>query len=142
MTLANSERIESHAGAIVGIAAAIDANAGTGRGFIHRQRAAGRPRGAVGVHGFHIDARLDGHAARGGYGELAQPQLRQRAAGGDLQLDADQIEARDLLGNGVLDLKPRIRLDEGERRAAVRILIDEKLDSAHAAVVHRFSQRH
>ena len=43
---------------------------------------------------------------------LAEPQVGQRFAGGDPDLRLHQVDVGDLLGDGVLDLDPRVHLDE------------------------------
>ena len=59
-----------------------------------------------------VDARLDGVAA------LRERVLRprQRLAGGDEQLRAHEVDAGHLLGHRMLDLQPRVHLEEIERR--------------------------
>ena len=81
-----------------------------------------RPRGlAVDVHGagrrqeaggrvLGVEARLDGMAARH---ELLLSQ-RERLAGGDAQLLLDEVDAVHQLGHGMLDLQPRVHLEEEE----------------------------
>ena len=59
----------------------------------------------------------------------------QRAPGGDLQLRLDQIDAGDLLGDGVLDLQAHIGLDEGDRRVVGAVgCVDQKLERAGVEV--------
>ena len=83
---------------------------------------------------FGIDARLDGVAA--------PPDLvlaeRQRLAGGDSELPLDQVDPGDRLGDRMLDLQPRIHLDEVEFPGLqpVRSVGDE-LDGAGAAIARR-----
>ena len=55
----------------------------------------------------------------------------QPAAGRDVQLQADEVGARDRLGDGVLDLQPGVDLHEGE---AAALGLVEELDGAGAAV--------
>ena len=72
-----------------------------------------------------VQARLDRVAD--GLGRLAfEP-----AAGGDVQLQLDEIEAGDGLGDGVLDLQARVDLHEGE---ALLLGLVEELDRAGVAV--------
>ena len=61
---------------------------------------------------------------------------RQPAAGGDAQLQLDQVEAGDRLGDRVLDLQPRIDFEEMSARSPV----DDELDGAEAAVADRRGQ--
>src|SRR5512140_1411075 len=74
-----------------------------------------------------VDARLDGVAAPD---DLLLP--RDAAAARDVDLHADEVEAGDRLGHRVLDLQPRVHLEEVEAPARV----DEELDRAGAAVRH------
>ena len=58
----------------------------------------------------------------------------QRLAARKFDLHGDEIDAGDFLRHRVLDLQPRIGLDEGERRCmARRIRIDQKLERRKAA---------
>jgi len=59
---------------------------------------------------------------------------RQRPPGGDLDLQADEIEARDRFRHRVLDLKPRVHLEEIE----AAVLVEQKLDRAGIGVADRF----
>ncbi len=56
---------------------------------------------------------------------------RQRLAGGHTKLPFDEIEARDLLRDRMLDLQPRVHLHEIELAAA-----QQELDGAGADVAH------
>ena len=49
---------------------------------------------------------------------LRQAERTERGAGRDRELRLHEIEAEHLLGDGMLDLEPRIGLDEGERLLA------------------------
>ena len=134
MTLASSE-FERGAGSISRIAEAVDADTRAGRGVERRQRAAGRLRRAGLIHGLHVDPQLHRIAARRGHIGLAQSQFSQRGAGGDGELRFHQIDAEHLLGHGVLDLKPRVGLDEGERRGvAGGFAIDQEFKGAETVV--------
>jgi hypothetical protein len=55
----------------------------------------------------------------------------QLLAARDPDLDLDQVRARDLFGDAVLDLQARVHLEEEE----VRVL-DQELDRADAGVAH------
>src|SRR5579883_1370328 len=57
---------------------------------------------------------------------------RQRLAGGDAQLPFDEIEPGDRFGDRVLDLQPRIHLDEVEMPGG-----DEEYDRAGADIADR-----
>ena len=68
------------------------------------------------------------------------PESFQRLARRDAELGLDQIDARDLLGDGVLDLDARVAFDE-EIFAALRA--DQELDGAgvHIAGLAREANR-
>ena len=51
---------------------------------------------------------------------------------GDQDLGADDVDAGDLLGHGMLDLHPRVDLDEEE---VARVAVHQELDGAGALVV-------
>ena len=57
---------------------------------------------------------------------LPQPEIVQGLAGGDPDLRGDQVDVGDLLGDGVLDLDPRVHLDE---EVPTRF-VDQELDGA------------
>jgi hypothetical protein len=58
---------------------------------------------------------------------------RERLAGGDAQLQLDEVEAGDALGDRVLDLQAGVHLEEVELAAGV----EHELDGAGADVVDR-----
>ena len=72
-----------------------------------------------------VQARLDGVAAR------RRRVALEPSAGGDVQLQLDEVEAGDRLGHGVLDLQARVDLHEGEAAAGGLV---EELDRAGVAV--------
>ena len=76
-----------------------------------------------------VEPRLEGVA---GGCDLLLPQ-RQRLAGGDPQLPFDQVEAGDRLGHRMLDLEPRVHLDEVE----AAVLVEQELDRAGILVARR-----
>jgi hypothetical protein len=88
------QRIEGRAGAIAGIAEAVDANARPGRRLKDRDQATGRARVAAFVHGLHVDAKLHRMAARRGDLMLQQAELRKGGAGCHCNLCLDQIDAK------------------------------------------------
>ncbi len=61
---------------------------------------------------------------------LPQAQIVEGRAARDAQLAGDQVDVGDLLGDGVLDLDPRIHLDEDVMTA----LVEQELHSAGVAV--------
>ena len=81
------------------------------------------------------ESALNSKAARGD-AVLRQSQLSQRGASGDLNLSGDDVDAGDLLGDGVLDLDTRVDFDE----VVAVLLIDEELRSASIAVVDSLGQ--
>ncbi len=76
-----------------------------------------------------VDAQLDGVPA------LRELLLRpwQRLAGGDPDLRRNEIDADDLLGDRMLDLQPRVHLEEVERRPIAGAL-EEELDRPGVAI--------
>jgi hypothetical protein len=102
-----------------------------GRQELH-QPAGGRQEVAERILG--VDAALDGPAVALHVG-LRQRQL---LAGGHADHQLDQVEAGDALGDRVLDLQPRVHLQEVERL----VLADDELHRAGALVVHGLGERH
>ena len=132
------QRVERRAGPVAGIAEGIDAHARPGRQVEDRERPAGRLGRAGLVHGFHVDAELDGVPPRLRHIGLGEAERTQRSAGGDRELRPHQVDAEHLLGDGVLDLQPRIGLDESEAVGIpVGLVIDQKLESAEIVVLRR-----
>ena len=71
-----------------------------------------------------------------GTSACARPSEARRCAGGNRELRFHQIDAEHLFGHGVLDLKPRIGLDEGECRIGARgFAIDEEFEGAEIVVM-------
>ena len=121
----------------------VDADVGTGGdpGVPAHGRVVGRHEGVecarggeeppVGVLG--VEAGLDGVARRR---EVALGPA-QRLAGGDAELLADQVDAGDLLGDGVLDLEAGVDLEEEELAGGV---VDEELDGSRRPVADAVGQ--
>ena len=101
---------------------AVDAYAEPARRMVFAD-AAGR-RAEIG-RALGVDAAFDGVAAEA-HIALAD---RERHAGGDAQLLADHIDAADHLADRMLDLQPRVHLNEIERPVLV-----QKLHCSRAAV--------
>ena len=116
-------RVEVGRDDVAGGDAAVDAHAGAG-GEVEHLHAAGRGREAH-RRVLGVQARLDRVAD--GLGRLAL----EPAAGRDVQLQLDQVEAGDGLGDRMLDLQARVDLHEGE--ALLGRLVEE-LDGAGVAV--------
>ncbi len=108
------QRIEVRARRVARVGERIDAHARPRRRLERGERPARRFRAAVGAHRFHVDSHLDREPARLGNVRLLQPELRERAACRQLNLQLDEVDARHLFGDGVLDLEPRVGLDERE----------------------------
>ena len=103
-------RVEVGRDHVAGGDAAVDAHAGAGREVEHLD-AAGRGREAH-RRILGVQARLDRVAD--GLRRLAL----ELAAGRDVQLQLDEVEPGDGLGDGVLDLQARVDLHEGEALVA------------------------
>ena len=129
------QRIESGAGAVSGVAEAVGAHSRPVRRLVDAQRTAGRSHGAIRTDRLHVHPGLDGTAAWPGDARIVEPELGQRGAFGEADLRLHQIDAGDLLGNGVFHLQPCVGLDEheGTRAFAVRV-IDQELECAQIAV--------
>src|SRR4029079_5394245 len=81
-----------------------------------------------------IDAGLDGRA-----GQLHILLLDgELLASGDLEHLLDEVEPGDKLGDGMLDLKPGIHLEEIE----IALLVDDELDGPRRIVADRFGKRY
>src|SRR4051794_2842862 len=91
--------------------------------------AAGGEDGAVRGDGLGVDPGLDGPALRAGRA-VGEAEVGEGGAGGDAQLQPDEVEAEGLLGDGVLDLQPRVALEEDEAVGVVGG--DEELDGGQA----------
>ena len=70
--------------------------------------------------------------------ELGRRLALEPAAGGDVQLQLDDVEAGRRLGDRVLDLQPGVDLEEGEQ---LLVGLVEELDRAGADVAGRLDQR-
>ncbi len=66
------------------------------------------------------------------------PSCLERLPVGDAHLAGHQVDVGDLLGDGVLDLDPRVHLDEH----VVAALVEEELDGARIRVVDLAGERH
>ena len=71
-------------------------------------------------------------------GVLGEAEVGQRLAGRDPHLRLDEVDVGDLLGDRVLDLDPRVHLDEDV--AAVRV--EQELDGARVAVADLAGEPH
>ena len=119
-------------GADVGVAA-IETHAEAARGGVGRDLAVIGGKVVGGILGG--DAALDGvavhlHVLLAGQ---ADDGVAQGVTGGDQDLGADDVDARDHLGNGVLHLNAGIHLN----KVVVAVLVDEELHSAGADVADR-----
>ncbi len=67
---------------------------------------------------------------------LVETERRQRGATGNGELRPHQIDRQHFLGHGVLDLQPRIGLDEGEGALALAgFAIDQKFERAEVVIL-------
>ena len=64
-------------------------------------------------------------------GILGETELRERNTGGNLNLRCDNVNARNLLGDRVLDLDTRVDLDE----VVSALLVDQELGSTGVSVL-------
>ena len=107
--------------------AAVEPDAGAAGGAVRRDHA-GVGAEAVGrVLGG--DPALERGAADGDR-LLREPEVGERRAGRDPQLGLHQVDVGDLLGDRVLDLDPRVHLDED----VVAVGVEQELDGAGVAV--------
>ena len=106
--------------------------------LVRRGRSDGAgPGGAVVLGGvLGVEPDLDGVAAR------AQVVLGERELGalGDAELEGDQVDAPDLLGDRVLDLQPGVHLEEEEPLVGA-VAVEQELDGARADVPELLGQR-
>ena len=129
------QRVESRAGAIAGVAEAVGAHAGTGRRFVGGESPAGRADRAVLAEGLHVDARLDGVPPGPGDLRIVEAEFSQRRTLCKAKLCLDDVDAGDFLRHGVLDLQPRIGLDEHERPDAFLARnVHQELEGAEVGV--------
>ncbi len=126
------QRVEGGTGLVAGVTETIDADAGARRRLEHGKHAAGRVRRPQLVQRLHVDTQLHGIAARFRDRALRQAERRKRGTGGDRELGADEIEAEHLFRYGVLDLEPRVGLDEG--KTVVGSAVDQELERAEIVV--------
>src|ERR1700731_4320627 len=118
-------RIKLRRRRIAKIAARIDSHTRAGRLLICGERT-----GSAGG-----DTRLHSKAARSSErGLIRDPQSFERLAGRDAKLRFDQVDAHDLLGDGVFDLDARVALDK-EMLAAFRA--NQKFDCTPIHIVGR-----
>ena len=89
-------------------------------------------RAAVGRHGLGVDPHLHRHAARPGGPAGFDPERVEPRSAGDGDLRLNEIEPGDLFGHGMLDLEPRIGLDERGRLLPGRVPVDQEFERAEA----------
>lgn len=121
------QRVVAQAGAVPGVAAGVDADAGPGRRRERGERPGAGVRRAVRADRLGVDPHLDGAAGR--RRRRGQAHSREVLPQREPELGLHQVDAGDLLGDGVLDLQPRVGLQEPELRAR-----DEELERAEALV--------
>src|SRR5207247_4182616 len=93
-----------------------------------------RPYRAGGGESLHVGPDLQREPARRRDLLLPQAQVGERASGGERELGGDQVDPGHLLRHRVLDLEPRVRLDEGEPARVVGV--EEELEGPDARVAH------
>ena len=137
------QRIEMRAHRVADVSVRVDPQTGARRHLEGGERAARGPRDAIFAHRLHVDAYLHRKPARLRHVGLPETELGERAAGRQLQLNLDEIDARHLFGYRVLHLQPGIGLVEGERPLiALGRLVEQELEGAQALVTHLFGQPH
>ncbi len=72
---------------------------------------------------------------------LRELQIGERLARGDPHLRLDEVDVRDLLGDGVLDLDARVHLDEDDLARARTRGLEQELDGARVLVADRPGER-
>ena len=102
------QRIEARIRDVSRVSARIDAHPGTARRLEDLDDPAGRTHRAVRLQGFEVHPRLHRVAAA----RDAVPFLGERGAGRELDLEADEVDPHELLRHRMLDLDPRVGLDE------------------------------
>src|SRR5271170_3456529 len=108
------ERVEFRTGREAAVAIAIDAHTRPRWRLVNLDHPGGRKSKAVGAHGLHVDPELDGEAVRIDATRMADSDSIEGLARRDPELGLYQIDASHFFGDGVLDLQPRIGLDEDE----------------------------
>ena len=73
---------------------------------------------------------------------LGETKITQALARGNAHLRLHEIDVSDLLGDGVLDLDPRIHFDEDVLARTLPLGFDQELHSARAGVVDRLGKAH
>ena len=111
--------------------AAVQAHAGTAGGAVGGDDAGVRAERVRGVLG--RDAALEGRTLDADH-VLRDAQLVERLPGGDQQLRLHEVDVRDLLGHGVLDLDAGVHLDEGVLARTGAGGLQQELDGARVLV--------
>ncbi len=114
---------------------AVEADAATAGGAVRRDPAGVRTEAVGGVLGG--DPALQRRTAQPDR-VLAQAEVLQGLAGGDPHLRLHQVDLGDLLGHGVLDLDPRVHLDED----VVALGVEQELHGAGVAVADLLGEPH
>ena len=73
---------------------------------------------------------------------LAEAEVGQALARRDPHLGLDQVDVGDFLGDRVLDLDPRVHLDEHVLAGPLALGLDQELHRPGAGVVQRLGERH
>ena len=116
------QRVVVRAGGIARVAEPVDPDSGAGRRLVGGEQAAARTRLAGFRHGLEIDPGLHGHSPWRTNSRLLKIEVAKRGAGGDVQLNGNQIQPGHGLGDGVFHLQTRVGLHEHE--ACIGLAID------------------
>src|SRR5215469_1279096 len=135
------QRVERTWGLVASIAKAVGAHARSVRRFIDRERATSRSHRTIGFDRLHVDTALNRIAARRDW--YVEAKLLQGCALRQPDLALHEINASHLFGDGMLDLQPRVGLDEHERlHVGTARDIDQELERAEIGVADAFGKAH
>ena len=128
------QRVEGRVRCPAGARGGVGAHAPPRGRLEDEQRTDRRSHRSVGIDRLRVHPHLDRVSARARCG--GESQLGEGATAGDLELRAHQVDSEHLLGDRVLDLQARIRLDERPAGALVehrRARLDQELEGPRAA---------
>ena len=131
--------VEARAGAVAGIAEAVDAHAGPGRRLEGRQQPAARLGRAVGGHGLQVDPRL--HGMPRGAGTSAWSRFRSASVAPAAISSCRRTRSRPVTSSVTVCSTCRRGLASMKTNAAPLVAVDQELDGAEAAVAGGLGQR-